>query len=190
MSDRGLDAAITAQQVFGGHGYIRETGIEQLVRDTRIAQIYEGTNGIQAIDFLGRKVTGDKVAALTEFVNECTAKLATLSHADEAHKAKVTDLLQQLILVASEINDKKLERPAVINACAVDFLDAFGHVLYGYFWLLMSDAAVSHADEEFTAQKRYLSDFYINKMLPKAEYHLAQVRAGDESIMNMPESLF
>lgn len=190
LSDRGLDAAITAQQVFGGHGYIRETGIEQLVRDTRIAQIYEGTNGIQAIDFLGRKVTGDNLAALTEFVNECTAKLSTLSHVEAAHKAKVTDLLQQLILVASEINDKKLDKPAIINACAVDFLDAFGHVVYGYFWLLMSDAAASHGDKEFSAQKRYLSNFYIEKMLPKAEYHLAQVRAGEATIMDIPESLF
>ena len=190
LSDRGLDAAITAQQVFGGHGYIRETGIEQLVRDTRIAQIYEGTNGIQAIDFLGRKVAGDNLAALTEFVNESIAKLAELQHVDAEQIAKVTGLFEKVLAAGAVINDNKLTSPALINSVAVDFLDAFGHVLYGYFWLIMSDAAVSHSDEDFSRQKRHLSDFYINKMLPKAEYHLAQVLAGDETVMTMPESLF
>ncbi|QFU22878.1 acyl-CoA dehydrogenase [Shewanella eurypsychrophilus] len=190
LSDRGLDAAITAQQVFGGHGYIRETGIEQLVRDTRIAQIYEGTNGIQAIDFLGRKVAGDNLAALTEFVNESIAKLADLQHVDAEQIAKVTGLFEKILTAGAVVNDNKLTSPALINSVAVDFLDAFGHVLYGYFWLIMSDAAVSHSDEDFSSQKRYLSDFYINKMLPKAEYHLAQVLAGDETVMTMPESLF
>ena len=190
LSDRGLEAAITAQQIFGGHGYIRETGIEQLVRDTRIAQIYEGTNGIQAIDFLGRKVTGDNLTALTEFVAECTAKLTSLTRVDESHKAKVIALFEELMTVAKLINDKKLIQPAIINACAVDFLDAFGHVLYGYFWLLMSDVASNESDTEFASQKRYLSDFYIAKMLPKASYHLAQVREGDSTVMSMPENLF
>jgi len=190
LSDRGLDAAVMAQQVFGGHGYIRETGIEQLVRDTRIAQIYEGTNGIQAIDFLGRKVTGDNLAALTEFVTECNEKLSHMSHVDEAHKEKVAGLFNQLLAVADSVNDNKISSPALINACAVDFLDAFGHILYGYFWLLMTDTAAVHEDEKFTAQKRHLSDFYITKMLPKAEYHLAQVSAGDACVMNIPEDMF
>jgi hypothetical protein len=190
LSDRGLDAAITAQQVFGGHGYIRETGIEQLVRDTRIAQIYEGTNGIQAIDFLGRKVTGDNLVALTEFVTECTDKLTSLTQVDESHKAKVIVLFDELLAAAKMVNDNKSTQPAIVNASAVDFLDAFGHILYGYFWLLMSDAASNELDAEFASQKRYLSDFYIAKMLPKAKYHLAQVREGDSTVMSMPENLF
>ncbi|WP_064791392.1 acyl-CoA dehydrogenase [Shewanella woodyi] len=190
LSDRGLDAAVTAQQVFGGHGYIRETGIEQLVRDTRIAQIYEGTNGIQAIDFLGRKVTGDNLAALTEFVAECSEKLASLSQVDENQKAKVQALFDELIEVAQLVNDKKLSNLAIINACAVDFLDAFGHVVYGYFWLLMSDAASADVDSDFASQKRYLSDFYITKMLPRAKYHLTQVREGESAIMDIPEAFF
>lgn len=190
LSDRGLDAAVTAQQVFGGHGYIRETGIEQLVRDTRIAQIYEGTNGIQAIDFLGRKVTGDNLTALTEFIAECTDNLTSLNSVDEADKATVISLFEKLLKVAADINESKLERPALINASAVDFLDAFGHVLYGYFWLLMADKSSSHTDPAFTQQKQMLSKFYLTKMLPKAEYHLAQVIAGDASIMDIPEELF
>ncbi len=76
MTDRGLDACVTAQQVFGGHGYIREWGMEQLVRDVRIAQIYEGTNGIQAADFMLRKVASDQGAVLFDLIRELSVGLA------------------------------------------------------------------------------------------------------------------
>ncbi|MEZ9596447.1 acyl-CoA dehydrogenase family protein [Shewanella sp. 10N.261.52.F9] len=190
LSDRGLDAAIMAQQVFGGHGYIRETGIEQLVRDTRIAQIYEGTNGIQAIDFLGRKVTGDNVAALNEFVAEQVDNINGYSHVTDSDKAKVLALLENLIQVANHVNDNKLKQPGLINSCAVDFLDAFGYTLYGCFWLAMVDAANDHEDANFTLQKTQLSRFYLDKLLAKADFHLSQVAHGDLSIMQMDESLF
>lgn len=190
LSDRGLDAAIMAQQVFGGHGYIRETGIEQLVRDTRIAQIYEGTNGIQAIDFLGRKVTGDNVAALNEFVAEQVANINGYNHVTDSDKAKVLALLENLIQVANHVNDNKLKQPGLINSCAVDFLDAFGYTLYGCFWLAMVDAANDHEDANFTLQKTQLSRFYLDKLLAKADFHLSQVAHGDLSIMQMDESLF
>ncbi|GIU34216.1 acyl-CoA dehydrogenase [Shewanella colwelliana] len=190
LSDRGLDAAIMAQQVFGGHGYIRETGIEQLVRDTRIAQIYEGTNGIQAIDFLGRKTTGDNVAALTEFVTEHQHTLATLESISDEQKAQISSRFEALLRVANSVNDNKLAQPALINACAVDFLDAFGHLVYGYFWVLMADRASNHEDAQFAATKQHLAQFYLAKLLPKVDYHLAQVSAGDATIMTMDESLF
>ncbi|PKG58093.1 MULTISPECIES: acyl-CoA dehydrogenase family protein [unclassified Shewanella] len=190
LSDRGLDAAIMAQQVFGGHGYIRETGIEQLVRDTRIAQIYEGTNGIQAIDFLGRKVTGDNLKALTEFVAEQTANIDQFEHVSGADKARVLGLFEKLLVIGREVNEHKLTQPALINACAVDYLDAFGYSLYGYFWLAMADAANDHEDNNFKVQKQHLSRFYFDKLLAKADYHLSQVATGDASIMDIDESLF
>ncbi|WP_108946575.1 acyl-CoA dehydrogenase C-terminal domain-containing protein [Shewanella halifaxensis] len=190
LSDRGLDAAIMAQQVFGGHGYIRETGIEQLVRDTRIAQIYEGTNGIQAIDFLGRKVTGDNVQALSEFVNEQVNNINSYTHIEAGDRARVLALLEQLLQVANQVNDNKLKQPALINACAVDFLDAFGYTLYGCFWLAMSDAAQSHEDPKFALQKSQLNRYYMDKLLAKAEFHLSQVKQGDVSIMQMDVALF
>ncbi|MDB2385740.1 acyl-CoA dehydrogenase C-terminal domain-containing protein [Shewanella sp.] len=190
LSDRGLDAAIMAQQVFGGHGYIRETGIEQLVRDTRIAQIYEGTNGIQAIDFLGRKVTGDNLSALTEFIAEHQIKMAAFEHVAAEDKTTMTQLFNKLMDVAKDVNDAKSTQPALVNACAVDFLDAFGYSLYGYFWLAMSNAAHHHSDNNFTRQKQQLSRFYFDKLLAKAEYHLSQVMAGDSAIMAMDEALF
>ncbi|MCW3173723.1 acyl-CoA dehydrogenase family protein [Shewanella subflava] len=190
LTDRGLDATIMAQQVFGGHGYIRETGIEQFVRDTRIAQIYEGTNGIQAIDFLGRKVTGDNVETLTLFVNESIETLKALTHVSDEHVNQVTTRFNALLTTATYINDNKGTQPALINASAVDFLDAFGYTLYGYFWLMMADKSTDHADPQFAMQKRYLSEFYINKLLIKADYHLAQVNNGDTSIMQMPAEMF
>ncbi|MCE9687735.1 acyl-CoA dehydrogenase C-terminal domain-containing protein [Shewanella sp. AS16] len=190
LTDRGLDATIMAQQVFGGHGYIRETGIEQLVRDTRIAQIYEGTNGIQAIDFLGRKTTGDDLAALTAFVGDLRTQIGDLSRVEPAHKQAVTERLDSLLAAADYINRHKRSQPALVNACAVDFLDAFGYSLYGFYWLLMADAAAVHPDSDFGAQKRYLANFYFDKLLPKADWHLAQVNAGDSAIMAMPAEFF
>ncbi|MGL4221263.1 MAG: acyl-CoA dehydrogenase family protein, partial [Shewanella sp.] len=190
LTDRGLDATIMAQQVFGGHGYIRETGVEQLVRDTRIAQIYEGTNGIQAIDFLGRKVTGDNLATLKEFVAELKAKMREFTQVDGVKVAAVCARLDALVNVAESINEQKLTQPALINACAVDFLDAFGYSVYGFYWLAMLDKVPSAEDKNFAEQKAYLAKFYFDKLLPKADYHLAQVRAGDASTMAMPAELF
>lgn len=190
LSDRGLDATIMAQQVFGGHGYIRETGIEQLVRDTRIAQIYEGTNGIQAIDFLGRKVTGDNLAVLNEFIADLKTQMQSFTHVDTVKVAAVCARLDALVIVAESINEFKVVRPALINACAVDFLDAFGYTLYGFYWLAMIDKVAKHEDKIFAEQKNYLAEFYFDKLLPKADYHLAQVKAGDISTMEMPADLF
>jgi alkylation response protein AidB-like acyl-CoA dehydrogenase len=190
LTDRGLDATVMGQQVFGGHGYIRETGIEQFVRDTRIAQIYEGTNGIQAIDFLGRKITYDNVATLTEFVAEVNASIAQLTQANTEHKAMVSQVFAELLTTANYVNDNKKTQPALVNACAVDFLDAFGYALYGYFWLLMADKASSHEDASFAAQKQFVADFYMDKLLSKSQYHLSQVNQGDKSIMAMPAEMF
>ncbi|SUI69068.1 acyl-CoA dehydrogenase family protein [Shewanella morhuae] len=190
LTDRGLDATIMAQQVFGGHGYIRETGIEQLVRDTRIAQIYEGTNGIQAIDFLGRKVTGDNLAALNEFVADLKAQMRAFTHVDAVKVAAVSSRLDALVVVAESVNQHKVAQPALINACAVDFLDAFGYTLYGFYWLVMVDKVTDHEDKVFAEQKNYLAKFYFDKLLPKADYHIAQVRAGDTTTMAMPAELF
>ena len=190
LSDRGLDAAIMAQQVFGGHGYIRETGIEQLVRDTRIAQIYEGTNGIQAIDFLGRKTTGDNVTALTELLDELEDQLQSFANVSDGHKQAISSRFKALLTAAHHINDNKIAQPALINGCAVDFLDAFGHLIYGYFWLLMAERSVDHEDADFTTAKSQLAEFYMAKILPKVDYHLAQVNAGDSMIMAMEEAIF
>ncbi|MCL2914976.1 acyl-CoA dehydrogenase C-terminal domain-containing protein [Shewanella corallii] len=187
LTDRGLDAAILAQQVFGGHGYIRETGVEQLVRDTRIAQIYEGTNGIQAIDFLARKVVGDNLVTLKQFIDELKSEMANFT--DDKAVAEVTLRFERLLECAEMINTDKLSKPALLNACAVEFLDAFGYTLYGYYWLAIAHKA-AEMDEEFASAKSYLCSFYIQRMLPKADALLAQILSGHAPIMEMPADLF
>ncbi|MBT1445485.1 acyl-CoA dehydrogenase family protein [Shewanella sp. JM162201] len=184
LTDRGLDITIMAQQVFGGHGYIRETGIEQLVRDTRIAQIYEGTNGIQAIDFLGRKVCGDNLATLKAFVAE---KLTTLE-GESSKKRALEAGFSRFIEVASWINERKLANPSLINASAVEMLDAFGYLLYGLYHLTMAQVA-GRAAPELASAKAQFCDFYFAKVLPRADALLTQVQAGDEVVMGIDESL-
>ncbi|GGI90726.1 acyl-CoA dehydrogenase family protein [Shewanella gelidii] len=190
LTDRGLEATITAQQVFGGHGYIRETGIEQLVRDTRIAQIYEGTNGIQAIDFLGRKLIGDDLFALKELVTDIQQELDDMSHVESQYKNQLFGLINKFVEVIAEIKDKRHQQSALINACAVDSLDAFGYILYGYFWLKMTESAAVNMDKEFARAKQQLTHFYFEKLLTKANYHLSLLRTGDQSVMAIDESLF
>lgn len=190
LSDRGLDMTVMAQQVFGGHGYIRETGIEQLVRDTRIAQIYEGTNGIQAIDFLGRKVVGDNVETLGAFITELNNRLAAC--ADQEQAELVHHCFSDILAVAHDLNREKLTSPALINACAVDFLDAFGYALCGYYSVVMADIAKgdNQIPAELRQRKTHLCQFYLDKLLPRVDSLLAQVKAGERSIMAMPEVLF
>ncbi|MDF0534366.1 acyl-CoA dehydrogenase C-terminal domain-containing protein [Shewanella sp. A32] len=187
LSDRGFDACVTAQQVFGGHGYIGETGIEQLVRDTRIAQIYEGTNGIQAIDFLGRKLVGDNLATVTEFFSW----LQQQQSCDEvfaSQKQQLQQLQQRFVDVIAAVNQQKHDQPALINAVAVDALDAFGYLLYGHFWLMMADKSLKAAAQlpvAFVQRKQQLMQYYFAKLLPRVSLHLDVVTAGDETIMQL-----
>jgi len=193
LTDRGLDATILAQQVFGGHGYIRETGIEQLVRDTRIAQIYEGTNGIQAIDFLGRKLTGDRLATLNEFIADIKADMASFEQVSNEQKQRVESLFDQFASAIAAINEQKGAKPALINALAVEALDAFGYILYGYLWLLMADKALAATDAlepGFAEVKSQLKEFYFAKLLAKADFHLSQLAGGDDSVMALAPELF
>ena len=180
LTDRGLEASIDAQQCFGGHGYIREWGMEQIVRDTRIAQIYEGTNGIQALDLLGRKVVknggafvSSYIAEMRDFANSMKAahgiKQAILTAAD-----KLDQLTKAVIAVAAQNKDE-------INGCAVDYLQAFGYVSFAYMFGLMVEAA--HGKEgDFYANKAKLADYYIGRMLPRLDAHIAMVNATSAPI--------
>ena len=126
MTDRGFDACVTAQQVFGGHGYIQEWGMEQLVRDVRIAQIYEGTNGIQALDFAVRKVAADGGAALSELLHDIEDALKKSPHAQLSNL--IVEYRQLLAYLLTETKQDANLLPAV----ACDFLDLTGYLLYGY----------------------------------------------------------
>lgn len=181
LTDRGLDITIMAQQVFGGHGYIRETGIEQLVRDTRIAQIYEGTNGIQAIDFLGRKVAGDNLATVKEFIAE---QLALIDADTSEQAAALRRGFAEFIEVAEWINEHKLAKPSLINSLAVEMLDAFGYLLYGFYHLWMTNVA-TEVGSELAKPKAAYCDFYFAKVMPRYQALLASARSGDDAVMDI-----
>jgi len=185
MTDRGLDACVTAQQVFGGHGYIQEWGMEQLVRDVRIAQIYEGTNGIQALDFAVRKVAADKGAALNELLSEIANAIAATPHQQFAsflndYKCAVTALLQ-----------KAATDPSLLPAVACDFLDLTGYLLYGYMWHQTLGALdeTKHSPE-FIAAKRQTAQFYFDRILPKAQGLISLLAQPVGSISAFTDELF
>ena len=164
MTDRGLDGCITAQQVFGGHGYIREWGMEQLVRDVRIAQIYEGTNGIQAADFMLRKVASDQAAVLLDLIDELTAGLsgsakAQIARASERFKSATVFLLE-----------RAKAQPELLSWVANDYLDLTGYLLYALMWDKMEAVldTTKHSDD-FIRSKQLKAKFYYSRVLPRIE---------------------
>lgn len=189
FTDRGLDTTILGQQVFGGHGYIREWGMEQMVRDVRIAQIYEGTNGIQALDLAGRKVARNKGASMAALIAEIREWLGT-------EKGKIGELTEQLeealVLVetaTANLLEQAQEDPNAINALAVEYLDIVGYVLYAWLWARMI-AAVDGRDDEFANSKRITAAFYYERLLPKIHSLYAQFKAGSKNIMALAADQF
>jgi alkylation response protein AidB-like acyl-CoA dehydrogenase len=192
LSDRGLEGCLDAQMVFGGHGYIREWGMEQLVRDTRIAQIYEGTNGIQAQDLMGRKVVKNNGAFVNTYVAEMRAAAARLqAPALAGLKQAFTAAIDCLEKLTRTVIERSASNPDEINAAAVDYLQAFGLVTYAYMWALMAEVAEPRRnDDAFYAHKLALADFYVARMLPELESRARVVEAGAGPLMGFPESYF
>ncbi|GLS82637.1 acyl-CoA dehydrogenase C-terminal domain-containing protein [Paraferrimonas haliotis] len=183
LTDRGFDNTVHGQQVLGGHGFIREWGAEQLVRDSRIAQIYEGTNGIQALDLLGRKVCANGGRDLTEFVDELTADIAKLEHLDDEFRSQTLEAFARLLTVSNEVIEGAKQEPNLVNGVAVDYLNGFGYCLLAYFWLKMMAAANKQDDAKFATKKHQVGHYFFIKMLPLAHHHLGQVVSGSNSIM-------
>ncbi|GHF39034.1 hypothetical protein HNQ07_001795 [Deinococcus metalli] len=191
MTDNGFDIAVQSQQVYGGHGFIQEWGMEQFVRDARIGQIYEGTNGIQALDLLGRKVLLDggkklqKLAAtLQEFVEEHEGDEHIGAYADQLGKAA-----QQLGSLTMVIGQKAMQDGGQdeVNAAAVDYLRYFGHVVYGYLWARMAKIAQDNIDagkdrDGFYLSKVQTAKFYFAKLFPETKALAATIKAGNESL--------
>ncbi|PXC04349.1 acyl-CoA dehydrogenase, partial [Pseudomonas aeruginosa] len=169
FTDTGLESCVLGQQVFGGHGYIREWGQEQLVRDVRIAQIYEGTNGIQALDLMGRKVVANGGLFLSIFSREVRA-FAAGANAELAEFVTplltALDLLDNLTqgIVARAGND-----PREIGAASVEYLHLFGYTAYAYLWARMAAAALRQreADPAFHDGKLATARFYFARILPR-----------------------
>ncbi|MEI0850373.1 acyl-CoA dehydrogenase C-terminal domain-containing protein [Pseudomonas aeruginosa] len=192
FTDTGLESCVLGQQVFGGHGYIREWGQEQLVRDVRIAQIYEGTNGIQALDLMGRKVVANGGLFLSIFSREVRA-FAAGANAELAEFVTplltALDLLDNLTqgIVARAGND-----PREIGAASVEYLHLFGYTAYAYLWARMAAAALRQreVDPSFHDGKLATARFYFARILPRVHSLAAAVEAGSESLYGLEAEQF
>lgn len=193
MTDTGLESTIHGQQVFGGHGYVREWGQEQLVRDTRIAQIYEGTNGIQALDLLGRKIVGSQGKLLQPFVNEVNEFIASI--ANHGHwtkeRADLAQALESLQGVTLELLEKSAADENLVSSVAVEYLHLVGYVAYGYLWLRMAVVAEEkQAERPYLAAKVKTAKFYFTRMLPRTHSLIAAIKDGSESLYRHGEDEF
>jgi alkylation response protein AidB-like acyl-CoA dehydrogenase len=193
LTEAANECAYHAVQVFGGHGYIRETGVEQLARDARITTIYEGTTQIQALDLLGRKILQTQGAGLKHFLGEISA----FCHA-RAQDATLTEFIAPLAVATKEWADLTQEvgkraagNPEEVGAAAVDYLFYSGYVALAYFWARSVAAADASAQSaEFKQAKRLTARFYFSRILPRTQAHASALRAGIDSLMALPDALF
>ena len=197
VTDMSLECTNLAIQVHGGHGYVRETGVEQYARDARITAIYEGTNGIQALDLLGRKVlgSGGELARLLggEIGSFCE------SHANSKELAefvtRLTGLLKEWSEATESIARRAARDPDEMGAAAMDYLQFTGYLCLAWCWAMTAAVSVAalhkgSADADFYRAKLSTARFYFARLLPRAEAHLDALSAGSRSLMDLPESQF
>ena len=194
ITDNGWIATSHCQQVFGGHGYIHEWGMEQFVRDARINMIYEGTNTIQSLDLLGRKVLGDNGARLKRF-GKLIAAFVEDEGTNEAMQEFINplaDLGDKVSKLTTEIGMKAFANADEVGAAAVDYLRVVGHLCFAYFWARMAKVALSKqgAGDPFYTAKLHTARFYFAKLLPETAMLIRTVRAGAAPLMAMDEVLF
>ncbi len=192
FTDKGFDACVLGQQVFGGHGYIREWGQEQLVRDARIAQIYEGTNGIQSLDLMGRKVVFNNGEYFKKYVGDIVADIAVFEEAapDEFIQS-LREALDLLVETTEWVIEKAQTDKNAVGSASVEYLHLFGYVAYAHMWIKM--VGVAHAQQatsEFARTKIKVARFYMQHLLPQTKMLAASITAGSESIMDIEEEFF
>jgi len=202
QTDLGFEAANLALQVHGGYGYVREYGVEQLVRDARITQIYEGTNGVQALDLVGRKLPAHTGRYLRRFFHPVSRFLA-----EEARVPAMADLVapvakafERLQRASAWLAQESLKNPDQAGAAAVDYLHLFGYVALGYLWARMAKvaqaklAAMGDArrgeEAAFYEAKLATARFYMERLLPRHSTHFANMMAGSDAIMSFADAAF
>jgi hypothetical protein len=187
---------VLAQQMFGGHGYIAENGMEQFVRDARISMIYEGANGIQALDLVGRKLPRDGGRAAMAFFAEVAA-FAKDHGADEAMKPFTTPLsaaLGHLQQATMWLMQNAMAKPDNAGAGATDYMKLFGLVVFGYMWAKMAKVAqdkIAAGDTSaYFKTKQVTGRFFMERMLPETAVHLARIQTGSATTMELPAEAF
>ena len=188
FTDTGLESCVLGQQVFGGHGYIREWGQEQLVRDVRIAQIYEGTNGVQALDLLGRKVIADDCVALRCFATE----IKDFCKHDGPYARQLFKVLATLEEVSRWLQLQAGHDANRVGSASVEYLHLFGYVAYAYMWARMATVAQDRIaqDPEFYSAKLATAAFYFDRVLPRVLSLEATIMVGSDSLYAMQAEQF
>jgi butyryl-CoA dehydrogenase len=194
ITDNGWIATSEAMQVFGGHGYIAEWGMEQYVRDARINMIYEGTNTIQSLDLLGRKILGDNGAKLKKFgklVSDFVEQHGTNEDLSEFVNP-LADIGDKVTKLTMEIGMKALQNPDEVGAAAVPYLRVVGHLIFSYFFARQAVIALAKLDsgDDFYRAKLATIRFYFAKLLPETAMLIRQARAGAASTMQLDAALF
>ncbi|GAB1390768.1 MAG: acyl-CoA dehydrogenase [Rubrivivax sp.] len=194
LTDNGFIATSSAMQVYGGHGYIHEWGMEQFVRDSRINMIYEGTNTVQSLDLLGRKVLADNGAKLKKF-GKLVRDFVEDAGTDEAMQEFVNplaDLGEKVTKLTMELGMKAMGNADEVGAAAVDYLRICGHLTFAYFFARMARIALAKKDsgDPFYTAKLATARFYFAKLLPETAGLIRSCRAGLAPLMAMDEALF
>ncbi|BAO85352.1 acyl-CoA dehydrogenase C-terminal domain-containing protein [Caballeronia cordobensis] len=194
LTDNAFEGTNMGMQIYGGHGFISEWGMEQYVRDARINMIYEGTNSIQALDLLGRKILGDMGAKLKRF-----GKLVSDFVEQEGVKPEMQEFINPLADIGEkvqkltmEIGMKAMQNPDEVGAAAVPYLRTVGHLVFSYFWARMARVALDGAasGDAFYVAKLATARFYFAKLLPETASTIRAARAGAKPMMDYDEALF
>ena len=190
LTDNGWTATSACLQVFGGHGFIKEWGMEQFVRDARINMIYEGTNTVQSLDLLGRKILGNNGATLRKF-GKLVAKLVEEEGVNEKMAEFITPIAvlgEQMTKFTTEIGFKGFQNPDEVGAAAVDYLRVAGHLVFGYFWARMAQVALRQIaagnSDTFYIAKLQTARFYFAKLFPETATLMRTARAGSKVLMD------
>jgi hypothetical protein len=200
ITDNGWIATSACMQVFGGHGFIRDSGMEQYVRDARINMIYEGTNTIQSLDLLGRKVLGNQGATLRKF-GKLIARLVEEEGVNEKMSEFITPVAvlgEQMTKFTTELGFKGLQNADEVGAAAVDYLRVAGHLVFGYFWARMAQVALKkiaaaqaagQTPEPFYTAKLQTARFYFAKLFPETASLMRTARTGARALMDTDAAL-
>ncbi|MBC2885724.1 acyl-CoA dehydrogenase C-terminal domain-containing protein [Ochrobactrum sp. CM-21-5] len=197
LTDKGFEHAVMAQQVFGGHGYIEESGMSQYVRDARIAMIYEGANGIQALDLVGRKLALNGGRAVTAFFNEVgefceeNRENEKLSFFTKHLKKGLSDLQAATMWLM----ENAMAKPDNAGAASNDYMHLFGLVALGYMWGRMVKAAQEklasgEGNKDFLEAKLVTARYYFERIMPESAAHLARIQSGADSMLALPADAF
>jgi hypothetical protein len=196
LTETAVDNTSYGIQVLGGHGFVKEWGMEQLLRDTKICCIYEGTTGIQALDLIGRKILGNNCVMLNDFCNEIVAFCKkNQSGKISEYCATLQEYVELWLEVTEDIAMKAATDPDEIGAASVDYLMLSGYITIAYMWIKMAKTAQTAleskpTESDFYQAKLQTADFYFERVLPKAHGHLACLGNGAKSLMSIKAEHF